>query len=358
MNTFRENTIKRITLKYWGELFFLTQLILILTCATCGGQPRTKAADLVVDNQLIDITSPRYTALFNELTTVHHFKRATLATLFKNIRISRKVLVLMDRQWEETPYYRYRPLFFTPLVITTGKEFLKSHAKLFDRIEKTYGVDREYIVAIWGIESKFGANQGSFNLFQTLNTLFDAYPRRSDFFRKELIHFLKLCRENSFDPLSITGSYAGAFGQAQFMPSSFNSYSVDFDGDNRRDLINSLPDIFASIAHYLKIFGWTLHSPVSAKIGTKLKSKVLIDAHNRGRKALLDWRLIAKTQGISIPRPPANKQLFIISLQDSSTSSDGVSYFAGYPNFKAITAYNHSNKYAMVVSELAEAFKQ
>ena len=323
--------------------------------STAAEQPAP--ADLVVDNQPVDLASKAYQDLFRELEEVHGFSRELLTKLFNNLRIDRKVLQLMDRQAEAKPYYQYRPLHITPATIALGKQSLALHRAIFDRIEEEFGVDREFIVAIWGIESRFGMNQGNFKIFQTLNTLFAAYPRRSEFFRTELINFLILCRDNDMDPKSVKGSYAGAFGQAQFMPSSFNKYSVDFDGDNKRDLINSMPDIFASIANYLKVFGWKLHAPVYADIGGSLKSEELTAAYNNGRKAMIDWDILAKTQQVPIPMPPDQGQLNIIGLELSPQEGGGLRFIAGYPNFQAITEYNRSGKYAMAVTEMAEAIK-
>lgn len=333
-------------------------LLSLLPGAPCIGDDSPKAADLVVDGQPIDLSSERYQQFFQELAEVHAFRQKELQPLFQGLKIDRKVLELMDKQWEARPYYQYWPLFITPSVIATGKKSLKQYRQLFDRIETEFGVDREVIVAIWGIESRFGFNQGGFNLFRTLNTLFDMYPRRSDFFRNELINFLILCRANDMDPLEVNGSYAGAFGQAQFMPSSFNEYAVDFDGDNRRDLIHSMEDIFASIANYLQRFGWTLHAPVYAEIGNSLKSELLLTTKEEGRKGLLDWRVVAKTQQITLARPLRDGKLSIIELELSPKQGADMRYVTGYPNFQAITEYNHSHKYAMTVSEMAEAFKK
>ncbi|MDP3479412.1 MAG: lytic murein transglycosylase, partial [Desulfoprunum sp.] len=195
----------------------------------------------------------------------YNFSQTELDALFQGVAIDRKVLELMDRQWEAKPYYEYWPLFITPTVIATGKQKLKEHKLLLDRIEAEIGVDREFVIAIWGVESRFGANHGKYGVFQTLNTLFDAYPRRSSFFRQQLLHFLLLCRENQLDPLTVKGSYAGAFGQTQFIPSSFQEYAVSFDGDSRRDVFNSTDDILASIANYLHRFKWVLDAPVYAE---------------------------------------------------------------------------------------------
>lgn len=336
--------------------FSLCCLLLLPTATSYSENSQPKAADLVVDKQPIDLKSSKYQKFFNELIEEHNFTPAELTTLFAGVNIDQKVLRLMDKQWEGKPYYEYRPLFITPSVIHSGKKYLKRYHELFDHIEGVYGVNREVIVAIWGIESRFGNNQGSFNLFRTLNTLFDAYPRRSDFFRKELINFIILCKINGLDPLQIEGSYAGAFGQAQFMPSSYNAYAVDFDGDNKRDLISSMPDIFASIANYLKTFGWTLDAPVYAELGPSLQSTKLIAIQAKGRTARIDWRYVAETQNIALPRPPDKGQLSIVGLELSPQQGGGMRYIAGYPNFHAITEYNHSHKYAMAVSEMAESF--
>lgn len=322
-----------------------------------AAQHQPQAADLVDDDQPINLAEDRYRKLFQELEERHRFSKSQISSLFANLRIDRKVLQLMDRQGEAKPYFQYRALFITPITVALGKHNLEVHRPLFDRIEAKYGVDREVIVAIWAIESRFGANQGGFNLFQTLNTLFAAYPRRSEFFRKELIDFLLLCRTNGIDPMTVKGSYAGAFGQTQFMPSSFTKYAVDFDGDQHLDIINSLPDIFASIANYLKNFGWTLHGPLYCEIGLELQSEALTEIYNEGRKGRIDWQQLAAIQKITLPRTAPDQQLSIIGLELPPQAGGGMRFIAGYPNFQTITEYNHSSKYAMAVVEMAEAFK-
>jgi membrane-bound lytic murein transglycosylase B len=338
-------------------LFFSSLLIIPLPITALSAESVQQAADLVVDGQPIDIGGTLYRDLFRELQEQYHFTKTQLNQLFAQLSIDRKVLQLMDRQGEAKPYYQYRTLFISPMVIAIGKRSLAKHQLLFDRIEAVYHVDREAIVAIWAIESRYGTNQGSFNLFQTLNTLFAAYPRRSPFYRNELINFLTLCRDNALDPWSIKGSYAGAFGQAQFMPSSFNEYAVDFDGDLRPDIINSLPDIFASIANYLLKFGWVFHSPLYADLGGKLHSENLTQAYNDGRKGLVSWRRLAEIQNVTLTPPPNDSPLSIIGLELAPQEGGGMRFVAGYPNIQAINEYNHSSKYAMAVAEMSEAFK-
>ncbi len=173
----------------------------------------------------------KFTDFFVELQDRHHFSGAQLRTIFTGLTIDRRVLVLMDRQGEAKPYYAYAPMLITDVTIQTGRAKLEEQRRVLDQIEKHFGVDREVVVAIWGIETRYGANQGNYDVLRTLTTLFDAYPRRAKFFRQELIHFLLLCRETGMDPRQVKGSYAGAFGQTQFMPSSYRKYAVSFDAD-------------------------------------------------------------------------------------------------------------------------------
>ncbi len=322
---------------------------------TDAAAARKKAADLVTDGQPIDLHQAKYQRLFRELEKKHHFSPEELQAIFSGLTISRRVLELMDRQWEARPYYKYAPLFLTRQNIEKGREKLRQYRQLLDRIEQRFGVDRAVVVAIWGIETRYGTHQGGFNVLQTLNTLFDAYPRRSKFFRTQLIHFLVLCRENKVDPRKIEGSYAGAFGQTQFIPSSFRAYAVSFDGDSRRDVWNSVPDVLASIANYLKRFGWTLNAPIYVDIGHELKDRRLLAARLKGRKGRVPADLVRRVQGVDIPPSPGNRPLSIVALELAPGGRYAMRYVAAYPNFQAITEWNHSNRYAMAVSELAEA---
>ncbi len=335
---------------------FLFLLLFFLLLPPNGrAENKLLAADRVKDGQYIDLTQEKYTLLFQDLIRDGSFSRPELELLFKDVRIKRRVLVLMDTQWEAKPYYEYRPRFITRSVIRKAKKKLKEHKVILDRIEKELGVNREIVIAIWGIESRFGKNSGGFNVFRTLNTLFDAYPRRSDFFRQQLIAFLLLCKENGYDPLSIKGSYAGAFGQTQFIPTSFREYAVSFDGDTRRDVFGSTPDILASIANYLHRFHWTLDAPLYVDIGRELKGPEVRKANRLGRKGLVDYLTVQKEQSIVLPVPPERLPLTIVGLEISPRKGRGKRYIAGYPNFQTITEWNHSNRYAMAVTELAEA---
>lgn len=339
-------------------LFILLSCVAIFDCPVSlagATPPEPLAADLVEDGQAIDLTSQRYQGLLRELETRHGFNREELDRIFAGVTIKKRVLELMDTQWEAKPYFEYFPRFVTPQMIEEGKRLLVQHREVLERIEKELGVEREIVVAIWGIESKFGDHKGAFSMFQTLNTMFDAYPRRSKFYREQLIEYLLLCRENGVDPLVITGSYGGAFGQTQFIPSSFRLYAVDFDGDGRRDVWESVPDVLASIANYLSRFGWTFKAPVYQEIGKELKGEKLEKAYAKGRKGFVSCAEVKKIQDVDLPKSPENKNLTIVGLE---LRDGGMRYVAGYPNFQAITKWNNSNRYAMAVAELAEKIRE
>ncbi len=336
-------------------------LLFILACAisnsTIALAAGPKAADLVKDGQPIDLQQKKYQQLFTELKEQHQFTDQQLRSIFQGQQISKRVLELMDKQWEAKPYHKYYPLFVTEKTIATGKKKVLEHKKLLDKIEAKFGVDREIVIAVWAIETRYGSNQGSFNVLRTLNTLFDAYPRRSTFFRKQLVHFLVLCKENGVDPATIQGSYAGAFGQTQFIPSSFRAYAVSFDGDSKRDVWNSIPDVLASIANYLKQFHWTLRAPIYAELGHTLNDQQLIAAKLKGRKGRVEWAVVRDEQKLDLAPSPQNRPLSIIGLELPPGGKYAFRYVAGYPNFQAITEWNHSNRYAMAVTELAEGIK-
>lgn len=343
----------------WRPLPWLLLILCALPCL-CLLQQRAYAAaplaaDLVQDNQAINFRQQKFTEFFVELQDKHHFSGAELRAIFTGLTIDRRVLILMDRQGEAKPYYEYFPMFITNAIIQIGRAKLAEQRLLLDRIERRFGVDREVVVAIWGIETRYGANQGSYDVLRTLTTLFDAYPRRAQFFRRELIHFLLLCRETGIDPRQVKGSYAGAFGQTQFMPSSFRKYAVSFDGDRKRDVWNSTADVLASIANYLKHFGWVLDAPVYAELGSVLNSSQLLATEQQGRRGRVAASVVEQAQQRRLPPVPGNKGLSIVGLELAPGAAAEKRYVAGYPNFHAITEWNHSNRYAMAVSELAEA---
>ncbi len=254
----------------------------------------------------------------------------------------------------------YRERFIEPTRIQAGARFWQTHSAALARAEREYGVPASIIVGIIGVETLYGQNTGNFRILDALATLAfhfpDAHPRAADrqtFFRNELEQFLLLTSRAGTDPLTVRGSYAGAMGLPQFMPSSWARFAVDFDGDGRIDLFASPTDAIGSVANYFKAFGWRTglptHYPVQLTPGqTDMDSLLAPDilptftpANFAAKGAALD------TTALAHPGP-----LALIELRNGL---EPPSYVAGTENFYAITRYNWSSYYAMAVIELAEA---
>jgi membrane-bound lytic murein transglycosylase B len=212
-----------------------------------------------------------------------------------------------------------------------------------------YGVSPEIIVAIIGIESRYGSNRGKLRVLDSLTTLALEYPRRSRFFSSELQHFLVLAGEAALDPMVARGSYAGAMGIPQFMPSSYRQYAVDFDDDGRRDLISSTDDAIGSVANYLKIHGWKTGEPVVDRL-SGAQPVAVTERVTRGLKADVPVSVLLDSGVLLSLSQPSERKIGIIELDAAA----GKEYRVGYHNFFVITRYNHSHSYAMSVFELAE----
>ncbi|MEM6708301.1 MAG: lytic murein transglycosylase B, partial [Pseudomonadota bacterium] len=203
-------------------------------------------------------------AFATELVDEHGFDRAALLETLANARKQQSILDAISRPAEKTlSWHEYRPIFVKDSSITQGLEFWREHADALARAEATYGVPAEYIVAIIGVETRWGRILGRYRVLDALATLAFDYPPRSKFFRKELIEFLLLAREEGRDPASLKGSYAGAMGYGQFIPSSYRAYAVDFDGDGERDIWSNPVDAIGSVANYFKQHGWKGAAPVA-----------------------------------------------------------------------------------------------
>ncbi len=302
----------------------------------------------------IDLSGPKYAALFQELTTVHGFDTQALAQLFGQAKFLPDVPKKFAKPAEALPYNQYRPIFITPDKVEQGKVFLARHRELLQSIEQQYGVDSMVIAAILSVETKFGKRtDGGYLVFDALNTTFAGVPNRETFARKELIEFLLLSRDEGLDPLTIKGSYAGAMGTPQFIASSYRRFTVDHDQDGKRDLWGSDGDIFASVANYLKMNGWQQGGPTRLKVTVTEPSPAV--------QTLLEQGLQGKTtveklleNGVAWAGEPAvvdgKQQVSLLTYP----SPDGQQTAALFQNFRAIMTYNRAVNYALVVSDLAE----
>ena len=195
--------------------------------------------------------------VIDELVTKHGFERAYVLEVLKDAKKRRTALNSVAKPAEKTKTWDdYRAIFIKNKRIVDGKKFIKKNIDTLERAEKEFGVPKEIITAILGVETNFGNNMGGYRVIDSLTTLGFDDPRRSKFFRSELIQLFLLTRENNLDILKIKGSYAGAMGYSQFISSSYRAYAIDYDGDGYIDLFNSIDDAIGSIANYLKRHGW------------------------------------------------------------------------------------------------------
>lgn len=282
----------------------------------------------------------------------HDFDLAELDRIFSQVESRTKIIAAMKRPAESKPWYAYRPIFITDKRIDGGVAYWQRHAADFERAQARYGVPPEIVAAIIGIESYYGRHKGRDRVIDALSTLGFDYPARGRFFRGELEQFLLLAREEGRDPLSFMGSYAGAMGKAQFIPSSYRHYAIDFDGDHRRDLIDSDSDAIGSVAHYLANHGWLEGGAIASR--ARIDGKGFEPILSRGLKPSTT---IGEMQqhGIEIDTTlPRSTLAALIALEQRN----GTDYWVVLQNFYVITRYNHSPLYAMAVHQLARQIRE
>jgi len=273
-----------------------------------------------------------------------------LATL-KKARFHPDIIDRMNSPYEARPYTQYRPLFVNNRLAKMGQHYLKENKSVFSRVEKNYGVQPGVIAAVLGMETKFGRNRGKDRVLDSLYTLATGHPRRADFFRQELGHFLSMCREEDLLPEQILGSYAGAFGTTQFIPSSFRHFAVDADADGKRDVWESPLDIISSVGNYFHEHGWDAKRPVVYWLPSLPPHPLLNELRDKGIKA---WKPLKELRNIGLPALPDawqdDDRVTLIDLETSQGSRTALIHY----NFYVITRWNRSYNYAMAVSELAE----
>ena len=268
--------------------------------------------------------------VIDELVNDHGFEESYVIEVLKYAKRRDEMLKSVAKPAEKTKTWDdYKAIFIKKKRIRDGKKFINENIKTLERAEKEFGVSKEVITAILGVETNFGSNKGSFRVIDSLTTLGFDDPRRSKFFRSELIQFFLLTRENNLDIFKTKGSYAGAMGYAQFISSSYRAYAIDYDGDGYVDLFNSVDDAIGSIANYLKVHGW------------KREGSIVTKSHpNNVRKFYKPHESL--TQFIPLTFVENGEEL----------------HFIGDDNFRAIAKYNISDVYAMAVYYLSEEFKK
>ena len=282
----------------------------------------------------------------------HNFKREELLEVLGQAERRDDIIELMSKPAEKRlAWYEYRKIFLTSSRIDGGVAFWKENADILAKAEEAFGVDPQVVVAIIGVETRYGSNTGRHRVLDALATLAFDYPPRSQFFTSELEQFLILAREEDIDLFSATGSYAGAMGYGQFIPSSYRNFAVDFDTNGKRDLWNSPMDIIGSVANYFHAHGWEDRAPVAVRAEVSGDDyQALLELGYKPNTALH----VMRHDGVTpVTEMPDDLEAALLAFDQQ----DGPEYWLGFNNFYVITRYNHSPLYAMAVYQLSEEIR-
>ncbi len=345
-------------------------LVLSLLLAGCATEKKTvdeevildvKPADMIIENQVIIIPEGATGLLarldvqkfIQEQVSTGEFSRPELEVFFANVQYKQSIIDAMNRPGTSRPWYEFKKNNVGGSRISGGSQFWKKNVATLEAVEGHYGVPAEVIVAIVGIETNYGGYMGNFRLGDSLTTLAFNYPRRAEFFQQELREFLKIAHEEKRDLLSFKGSFAGAMGMPQFMPSSYRKWAVDFDGNGQRDIWNSVPDVAASVANYLKQHGWKtggkIMVPVNVNLSTELQT--LIDGKTELKYSVKQL----KKMGVEpLEAVDDNEKAFLFSLEVAPGEYE---YYLGLNNFYSIWKYNNSRMYVSAVKSIADGIR-
>jgi membrane-bound lytic murein transglycosylase B len=306
------------------------------------------APALAIDTQRKDVDE-----FIGQMTQQYHLKRSDLRALLRNAESKPAIIETMTRPAEQVyPWYEYRERFLTERRINKGVEFSSQQAQWLSRAEQATGVSQAAILGILGVETRFGEITGSYRVLDALVTLGFDYPPRGEFFRSELQEFILLAREEKIDARKALGSYAGAIGAPQFMPSNYRKLAVDGDGNGRRDLWASWPDIVMSVANYLKSHGWRAGEPVVTSATLDAADLAKFDVSKiRLNETVASLR--EKGAHFETAQPDDTPAMLIVL-----DGRDGNEYRVGFHNFVMLSRYNPRVKYALAVHDLGEAINR
>jgi membrane-bound lytic murein transglycosylase B len=315
----------------------LTASLAVLACGSAHADNESVAK---ARNEFVD-----------RMVTAHGFDRDALAAALEEATIDQKIIDTMSRPAERVmPWFEYRAIFLSDARIAAGVQFWSEHADTIESIARRYGVDPEMLVAIVGVETYFGTRMGGYRVIDALSTLAFAYPPRAKFFAGELEQFLLLAREEDMDLKDPRGSYAGAMGAGQFIPSSFRSYAVDADEDGKRNIWTDWDDVLGSVANYFKVHGWKTDEPIVDRAtrsadwsGPEPTNKLDLDT---------TVGALAQRGYVFMTEQRSDAPAAVFSFEAEGGGSE---YWVGYHNFRVITRYNRSQKYALAAYQLGAA---
>jgi membrane-bound lytic murein transglycosylase B len=304
--------------------------------------------------QALDPARDDVRAFIERVHKEHGLDPETVGSILALARIQPPIIEAISRPAERVrPWHEYRKIFMTQERIDAGVAFWHEHRERIGRVAEETGVPPEILVGIIGVETFYGRIVGRYRVLDALATLAFEYPPRSAFFARELEQFLLLTREQGLEIEAPVGSYAGAMGIPQFIPSSYRAYAVDGDGDGRVDLWNSMDDILASVANYFRAHGWRAGEPVVAPAvpGSSDPAPLADQGLNAGSTAGELWAAGIGLAGPAPQDPRAAAGLFVLEHEE------GPRYWAGFHNFYVITRYNRSLMYALAVHQLGAAIR-
>ncbi len=287
-------------------------------------------------------------------THKHGFDKTFLEDVFSNVRYQKAVIDAISRPAEQVLEWKdYRKIFLTEQRINEGKAFIQRHKENLLQAQQEFGVPPQVVAAIIGVETFYGRYRGKYKVLDALATLAFAYPRRGKFFRSELEQFLLLTREQKFTAANVLGSYAGAMGYGQFIPSSYRHYAIDFDGDQVADLLNNEADAIGSVANYLHLHGWKKGTSVvaPANLSQNALRQIPVPRHLKLSQDI-GGLLKGGVEFEYLPgTPPAARLLRLVTEK-------GPEYWVAFKNFYVLTRYNHSSLYAMAVYQLSVTLRE
>jgi membrane-bound lytic murein transglycosylase B len=307
------------------------------------------ACSIATSASAIDTDRSDVQQFIAKVTEQHRLKREDVRALLRNAQSKPAIIETMTRPAEQVfPWPEYRARFLTDRRIDAGVEFARRNAAQLRKVSDT-GVDPDVVLGILGVETLYGSITGRDRVLDALVTLGFDYPPRADFFRSELEQFILLARDERIDARKALGSYAGAIGAPQFMPSNYRKLAVDGDGNGKRDLWSSWPDILMSVANYLRHHGWQTEKPIAVSATVAIED---LPKFETSRLQLNETvaSLRAKGARFETTMPDETPAMLIVA-----EGRDGNEYRVGFQNFISITRYNPRIKYALAVHDLGEA---
>lgn len=299
----------------------------------------------------VDVDSPKVVAFIDEMVSDHEFDRDALRNVLSQAKIKPSIIRKISAPAERTlTWGEYRKIFITKERINAGVTFWHEHHEMLERISKESGVSIEMIVGIIGVETYFGRITGNDRVLDALATLAFEYPKRARFFRNELVQFLILTREEELDATAPIGSYAGAMGRPQFMPSSFRAYAVDATGDGKRDIWNDWADVSGSVANYFLEHGWRAGEEVTAQATLSGQWKGPVPEPRNTLKASDTVKSLSKKGVVFATDLCADSKGELLTYE----GSNGTEHWVGFHNFFVITKYNRSVMYALAAHQLGQ----